>query len=240
MRREPRAPKRKCIAHKSDGKPCANWAVQGATVCTAHGGAAPQVAARAAVRAEVMRWGLGDANVDPGQVMLRLVSQSAARAEHYSRLLEQAYDAAERLRGAHEAGELLVSEGHRLDGVDEDDEEPAAIQRAREDLDRVFISGGVAALVGNVYSSTNSGSVFATGEAIRGLAKLEADERDRCAGFAAKAIAAGLNERLVRVAEREASIAERALMAALDDIGLTADQQREASARLVHHLRLVG
>ena len=41
-----------------------------------------------------------------------------------------------------------------------------------------------------------------TGEAIRGLADLEAKERERCANFASKAVAAGLAERTVRIAER--------------------------------------
>jgi hypothetical protein len=35
------------------------------------------------------------------------------------------------------------------------------------------------------------------------LAQLEAQERDRCANFAQMAIAAGLNERMVRVAARQ-------------------------------------
>jgi hypothetical protein len=49
-------------------------------VCRWHGGAAGQVKAKAAVRAEVLNWGLGDSHVDPGEVLLRLVNQSAARA----------------------------------------------------------------------------------------------------------------------------------------------------------------
>jgi hypothetical protein len=39
-----------------------------------------------------------------------------------------------------------------------------------------------------------------------GLAQLEAQERDRCAGFAAKAVAAGLAERTVRIAEDKVSL----------------------------------
>lgn len=39
----------KCAAHKvSTGEPCKAWAVVGARVCVAHGGAAPQVKAKAA------------------------------------------------------------------------------------------------------------------------------------------------------------------------------------------------
>jgi hypothetical protein len=59
-------------------------AIPGGTVCRWHGGAAGQVKAKAAVRAELLGWGLGDATVDPGEVLLRLVTQSAARAERYA------------------------------------------------------------------------------------------------------------------------------------------------------------
>jgi hypothetical protein len=67
-------------------------------------GASPHVASKAAVRAEVWSWGLGDTTVDPGDVLLRLVTQSAARAERYAMLLGEAYEAAERLKQAHDAG----------------------------------------------------------------------------------------------------------------------------------------
>ena len=215
---------------RKTGKRCQKPAVLGATVCASHGAGAPHVKVRAMVRAEVESWGLGAATVDPGEVLLRLVSQSAARAEHYARLLGEAYDAAERLRCAHEDGTSGVS-------VAGDD---AAAAVAREDLDRVFTTGGVAALVGKTYAATKDGDVYATGEAIRGLAQLEAAERERCALFAAKAVAAGLQERIVRVAEHQASIAERALMAALVDIGLGEEQRQAAASRVAYHLRVLA
>jgi hypothetical protein len=57
-----------------------------------------------AVRAEVMNWGLGDTTVDPGEVLLPLVTQSAAQAERYAMLLEETYEAAERLKRSFDAG----------------------------------------------------------------------------------------------------------------------------------------
>jgi uncharacterized hydantoinase/oxoprolinase family protein len=72
------------------------------------------------------------------------------------------------------------------------------------------------------------------------LAQLEAAERERCALFAAKAVAAGLQERIVRVAEHQASIAERALMAALVDIGLGEEQRQAAASRVAYHLRVLA
>ncbi len=56
--------------------------------------------------------------------------------------------------------------------------------------------------VGNTYGAAKAISVYVTGEAIRGLADLEGKERERCANFEAKAVAAGLAERTARGAER--------------------------------------
>jgi hypothetical protein len=139
---------------------------------------------------ELQNWGLGDTTVDPGEVLLRLVTQSAARVEFYGRLLGEAYGAAERLRAAEATPESDLLEA----------------ETARLDLERVLNTGGVAALVGHTYAGTQTSGVIATGEAIRGLAKLEADERDRCANFAGKAVAAGLAERQVRLAEKQGAM----------------------------------
>ena len=153
--------------------------------------------AKAAIRAEVRNWGLGDVHVDPGEVLLRLVSQSSRNgAQLYAGLLEQAYEAAERLSRA---------EDETVWGLLKSDKEARSAQadQARDYLDRIFNGGGVAALVGNTYGAAKDVGVYRTGEAIRGLADLEGKERERCANFAAKAVAAGLNERMVRVAEQQ-------------------------------------
>jgi hypothetical protein len=157
--------------------------------------------------------GLGDSTVDPGEVLLRLVTQSAARAERYAILLEEAYEAAERLKRAFDAGALEIDEGKEI------------AETAREDLDRIFNTGGVAALVGNTYGAAKDVGVYVTGEAIRGLADLEAKERERCANFASKAVAAGLNERMVRLAERQGELIAHAVRAILEELQLTPEQK---------------
>jgi len=126
------------------------------------------------------------------EVLLRLVAQAAARAEMYARLLQEAFDAAERF-------EASAREGTNLEPLGDENADTA--ETARRDLDRIFNSGGVAALLGNTYGAAKDVDVYVTGEAIKGLADLEAKERERCANFATKAIAAGLAERTVRVAE---------------------------------------
>ena len=184
--------------------------------------------AKAAVRAELLGWGLGDATVDPGEVLLRLVTQSAARAEMYARLLQEAFDAAERLKEAHEEGANVEAPG---------DENADTAETARRDLDRIFNTGGVAALVGNTYGAAKDVGVYVTGEAIRGLADLEAKERERCANFATKAIAAGLAERTVRVAERQGQLMVEMVQAALREVDLSLEQVSALKAALARQAR---
>jgi hypothetical protein len=117
---------------KQSGQQCKRKAIPGGTVCRYHGGGAQQVKAKAAVRAELLGWGLGDATVDPGEVLLRLVTQSAARAERYAILLEEAYEAAERLKQAHDADAEIQAPGNELADTAE---------TARRDLDRIFNTG---------------------------------------------------------------------------------------------------
>jgi hypothetical protein len=179
---------------KGSGQRCKRRAIPGGEVCRWHGGAAKQVKAKAAIRAEVMNWGLGDSHVDPGEVLLRLVSQSAARAEMYAKELK-----------------VLVDESPTL----------------RE------------ALVAEVWVPTESGEAYQAGEYIRGLAKLEAEERDRCAGFATKAVAAGIAERQVRIAEAQAQILAGVVRAVLDRLQLSEEQQALAPVALREELMAV-
>lgn len=222
-----------CVHMRRDGTGlCGANAVRGTDACKNHGGKPlEKLKAEGAVRLEVQRWGLNSAVTlaDPGTVLLRLVTQSAQRAEMLAGLLQEAYEAAERLRAAHEAEELVELEDHGEDG------ERADTQRVREDLQRIFTSGGVAALVGHQYGATKDGDVYATGEAIRGLARLEAEERDRCAGFAAKAIAAGLAERQVRLAERMGAAVIEILRSSVE--GLPAEMQQQVMHRAATRLR---
>jgi hypothetical protein len=150
------------------------------------------VLAKAAVRAEVMAWGLGDSNIDPGEVLLRLVSQSAARAQRYAVELEEFVER----HGSIEAA--MVGESMMLDKL---------------------------------------GEPVKVGEYVRGLAVLEAQERDRCAGFAAKAIAAGLAERQVRLAEKQAEIVIKAVEAALEAAGVPVAERGPAKIAAARHLK---
>lgn len=79
----------RCSAENGRGQPCKNYVIKVATGCRSHGGAASQVTAKAAIIAEVMHWGFIDKTVDPSDVLLRLVEQSAARAQRHADEFEQ-------------------------------------------------------------------------------------------------------------------------------------------------------
>jgi hypothetical protein len=189
------------------GERCGQNAIGGTHNCRSHPGKPLRILKQEGmVVMELRRWGLtGHAELDdPGETLLRLVTQSAARVEMYSRLLAEAYEAGERIAAAERApdgGDLLSAES------------------ARMDLERVLNTGGVGALIGNTYAADKQAGIFATGEAIRGLARLEAEERDRCATFAAKAVAAGLAERMVRASEQVAALTAAAVERAMVRLG---------------------
>ena len=238
---------------RKDGERCEAPAVAGTRSCRLHGGK-PLAKAKAegAMVLELRRWGLDGHSTmrDAGEVLLRLVTQSACRVEIYSQLLGAAYDAAERLRQAHQAGSLLLAPAatergpvypaeDRDDDVEPYTDEPQ-VQAARADLERIFATGGVGALIGVKRNADRFGRIFDTEEAIRGLARLEADERDRCANFAAKAIAAGLAERQVRLAEQQAALIVGMIRSLLAELSLSPDQQATAVEVVPRLLRAIA
>jgi hypothetical protein len=202
----------KCSARRTSGVPCKRYAVDGATVCPSHGGLVPQVARKALVRAEISKWALGDLTVDPGEVLLRMITQSVRRAEMYSALLEEAYTAAE--------ADALVGTG------------PILGEQWR-------MPAGVAALIGHRYAiDPGGGPAQPIAEAIRGLVDLEMREREFCANLTAKAIGAGLAERTVRVQEVQAAQTHRAVIAGLDRAGVTGPLRTQVLEGMVRALRL--
>ena len=178
-----------------------------------HAGVATDKAiAKGQVVVELSKWGISDRTLDPGITLLQLMTQSFQRAKLYGQLLEEAYDAAERLAEASKPVAPDDIPGARQNSTD--------LDRAQQDLDRIFDTGGVAALIGHTYSAAGEGgNVYATGEAIRGLVQLEAQERDRAAGMAAKAVAAGLATRQVELAERQGALVADVIRGVLQQLG---------------------
>lgn len=187
----------RCNGKNRQGSQCKLDAITGGQVCWRHGGKAPQVRARAAVRAELQSWGLDAPTVDPGETLLRLVSQAAARAQRYATELESLVEESPELRDA---------------------------------------------LVAETWIPTENAGSYKAGEYIRGLVVLEAQERERCANWAAKAIAAGLAERTVRIAERQGALIAEVLRAVMGDpeLGLTVEQRRAMPSVARRHLNLAS
>lgn len=181
---------------KRTGQHCKAFAIRGTDppVCKVHSGKSLAIVrAEIAVREEVSRWRLGDMTVEPGELLLRLVTQSAWRADAY----------------ADEISRIV-------------DEHDGNLRKA---------------LTGNTYTVTAEGDPVKTGEYIKAMTQLEANERDRAATFAAKAVAAGLAERQMRLAEKQAQLAVQFVTAVLRDFDLAGTP--EATAAIQRHLRLI-
>lgn len=78
------------------------------------------------------------------------------------------------------------------------------------------------------------------GEQLRAEIALWERAMDRCEKFAHNLARLNLDERLVKVEERQVDLVKQALAAALADMGLGAVQQREAMGHVARHLRAVA
>lgn len=220
----------RCCAKTRGGGFCTQYPIQGTKRCRTHPGSNGRRGAMAkgavVIEAKKWGWGLDDTTKDPGEYLLRLVAQSWRRVEKYADLLQQAYEAADRLQAAHDAEQLIAIQPDARYGGDDEERPPhPAQQAAAQDLRRIFTTGGVAALIGYQYDATKDGDLYATGEAIRGLAQLELQERRFGMELSAKAIAAGLAERMVRLAERQGALMAQFVTRVAERLGLTDVQQ---------------
>ncbi len=157
---------------KASSKRCPQWVVGGG-VCFHHGGAAKQVAARRAERvvaleakAEISAWSAltGRPTVDPGIAVLAALQMSWLRLHVYSRLLER------QLQNDSGVTFLRPSQGGPRVARGYADAQPA--------------SEGTEGLIGHTFSADKQAGIFASGEAVRALVTLEAQERDRVVRYA--------------------------------------------------------
>lgn len=189
----------------------------------------------------VLAWDISTPTVDPGEALLRLLTVTYTRAQALADLLQRAYDAAERLAQAELAAAALET------ALDSDFDEAtehsghgkaAAVDTARSMLADVLTTGGVAALVGRTRAGDGKGGTVETGEQIRALAALEQSERKLAADLAAKAVAAGIAERQVRIAERQADTMNAIIVGTLRRLGQDADAQAVSDAVYAEMLSL--
>jgi hypothetical protein len=100
--------------------------------------------------------------------------------------------------------------------------------------------GPGAGLVGHTYGAVKDVGIFATGEAVRGLAQLEAAERDRCVRYAKTAHDMGIAEQQVRMAEQQGELLAGVIRRILDALVLTAEQRAAAPQVVSRELRSVA
>lgn len=181
------------------GLPCGYFAMAGTQRCHIHAGIFKTkhkaIGEVNQVLRELERWGFNDKTIDPGELILRLMTQSWWRAERLA-------DELARIVGKHE---------HLVD-----------------------------ALTGDTYSVSETGVPVKTGEYVRAMTKLEAEERDRCMSYATKAKAAGLADRHIKVLEDQVQLFSDALRASLRDAGIDDEQQQNVISGVGRHLRLTA
>lgn len=140
----------------------------------------------------------------------QLAAVSKARAEFYGELLAGMFDAWDRHGSA--------------DSIDPDWDE--------DDDYNPGDGGGMKALVGNTYDLSKDGLAVPTGEAIRALVKLEAEERDRAAKLMRDGIRIGIEAKQVDVMRSYGRTVVASLRALCAELGIDwAEEATRLAAR---------
>jgi hypothetical protein len=170
--------RREC-AHmsKRSSARCHKNAISGMGCCDMHSGRSREVAKAQGQAA--LAWQLaqpGAPMVDHRHAVLAALQMTFARLAWYAWLLEQ----------------QVAAEGDEPDNTD-DDGDPAELG----------VPGGTGGLIGHTFAGSKDGGRIVTGEAIRGLAVLEGQERDRVVRFAKVAHDMGIDDQMVRLEEQK-------------------------------------
>ncbi|MFI7468188.1 hypothetical protein [Nonomuraea sp. NPDC049646] len=100
--------------------------------------------------------------------------------------------------------------------------------------------GPGAGLIGHTRSASPSVGVYVSGEAARGLTKLEADERDRTVRYAKVAHDMGIADREIRLAEAQGALIAGAISRILDALELSPSQQARVSTVVPRELLAIA
>lgn len=194
--------------------PCHALAVKGTAACYTHAGVSTAVAKAKGEAMSAWHAVPGRQDVPPSIAVMAMLQMSFARSRFYSSLLERQVEEAQ--EGAGQAG--AGSGGGRSD-------DPAL--------------GPGAGLIGHTRSASPSVGVYVSGEAARGLTKLEAEERDRTVRYAKTAHDMGIAEREIRLAESQGALLAGAIRQILTELELTAAQQSRVSEIVPRVLRTI-
>lgn len=223
---------------RGTGERCKQWPIRGTTVCYKHGGQFPRVRAKADVLSIAEEY--APDGITPGRAVwapngnahcLRKMAVKAALVDWGPTDTKE------------DPGEILlrlVAQSSRRVALYSDLLQQQ-YDKAAEGEGTTELPAGVSALIGHKYALNKFGDAVPVEEAIRGLVELELKERELCSSFASKAVAAGLAERQVRIAERQGALIAQVLKAVIEDtvLGLSDEQRRKAPDVIRSHLRAI-
>lgn len=194
-----------CTRHRKmarGGGRCHANAVTGLDRCLGHAGVSPDLAR--AQGAAMDAWSTaGDLDLSPPEAVIGMYKLAWVRAHFYAGLLEEQF--------------------LRAQGDQDGDELPAGDPFAfAPGAGSVGVGAG---LIGHTFSADKEQGIFASGEAIRGLVQLEAQERDRVVRFARAAHDMGIADREIRLAEQQGALIAAAVKKILAGLGLSPKQQ---------------
>lgn len=162
-----------CAKKRKGGAVCHGAAITGLDACRMHAGQRADVAK--AKGEALSAWSAlhGESKVSATEAVLGMLQMSWARVHLYAGLLRRQVEEAQDAEP--ELGGAQPGEG----------------------------VGHGAGLIGVTRGAVKDIGIYATGEAVRGLAALEAAERDRCVRFAKVCHDMGIAEQQVRLAEQQ-------------------------------------
>lgn len=217
------------------GNWCGQNRIKGTTACRRHGGKPlEQQIAEGKIRLELAAWtldGHDGSNLDPRVEILRLIAFWKWKANFYGTLLHKAYEAAEQMRTAHAAQKLLLAEEETENRYHANGDfagvihEPPELQVARDQLEQIFVSGGVTALVGHKYDVDRDGRVFPVDEGIRALVQLEQKAHEMVGKFCHLAVQAKVADVKIQLAEQVGLMIQTIITGVLRDVGVDTDMR---------------
>lgn len=195
-----------CTKNRKKGGDCHNPAISGLDACRMHGGQKGQVLK--AKGQAITAWDAmsGDPSVSSSEVVLRVLQMTWLRVNLLSGLLREQFEAEQQARAA--AAVSTATAGA-----------PGSASAAGS----VDVGPG-AGLIGHTVSASPGIGTYVSGEALRGLAKMEADERERTVKFAKAAHDMGIAEKHLALAETFTQELAGLIQRILDGLDLTPQQ----------------
>jgi hypothetical protein len=200
---------------------CHGSAITGLDRCRMHAGEKAGLAKAKGEATTAWSAVTGKAVISHTEAVMGMLQMSWLRVHLYAGLLEQQVAEAQS-RG-------IAGEGPS--GEDDDpDEDSSGGRRADHG----------AGLIGKTVGASPGLGLYASGEAIRGLALLEAQERDRCVRFAKTAHDMGIADQQVKLAEQQGAMLAGVISRVLGRLGLSEQQQALIATVVPEELRAVA